>query len=540
MVASVQPDVVIVSRSLDQLPSELLEAIFLYLDLLSILRCRRVSTRLDECILFSTRLQYRIELAGSSLRDGCVKSSTSDRLTAVRRRRKAWDTLSFSTRKVVSVISAEWKILCGCHIAWTHSPGHLTVMQIPSAIRNIPEKSWTMTLDGTNPGRRPSSESDLVMDPDQDLIIYFDVQFDGEQCDLMFRSLSSGEAHPAAARANLQYAIYFSYHLEGSNGVQIYGDYVAIHLQKRLSRYGELVDVYNWKKHLPIFTAKEEIIASAFLANRYLLLVHDGVGSPITLSVIDMRIVEKRTIYGTPHIRNIEMDLPVCDLKPLCQFQLPEKRGPYVASSIVLQTQTAQARTLPVPFRITNDRLLSMHIVYDGPQREEMTFIVPVLTIMNGLLKSSATRRTTFTWDEWGPQGCRLFRSDFGLDCHVNGLMACMRPLPPPDALPSDEHSVRLLLYDFSPLAARRCKEESQEQSTTYWHSSIFKSEEIVTRLPGRRKEIVLDLDKPVSKLESVCIDIRYRRRTSHPVAKLLKMLVEAGSQSSDIEAEPV
>jgi hypothetical protein len=109
-------------------------------------------------------LQYRIALHSSGMEDGPPsRLSTSERLSLLRRYETSWKNLDWNPPTSLPVPEGSLWELYGN--VWAHSRGNdaISFVQIPSRLRDIPLRQWTIRLDF--PMR------DFSMDPSQDLLV---------------------------------------------------------------------------------------------------------------------------------------------------------------------------------------------------------------------------------------------------------------------------------------------------------------------------------------------------------------------------------
>ena len=177
------------------LPTELLILILLDLDYLHVLRCRQASDLFVDAPLSSpltpsashpqvcktfrelvdhdVRFQYKIELAAAGMEDGPPSAlAPADRLAALRTRQAAWDTLSWSELSEHPMgIGSVWELYGGV-LAQSESRRTLTFRQLPSKIRGIEQREWTIRDVGFD-------VRDFGMDPAQDLLIAIEQRWFG-------------------------------------------------------------------------------------------------------------------------------------------------------------------------------------------------------------------------------------------------------------------------------------------------------------------------------------------------------------------------
>lgn len=109
-------------------------------------------------------LQYHIALHSSGMVDGPPGLlSTSERLSLLRSYETSWKNVDWNTQTSLPVPNGSLWELNGN--VWAHSRGvdSIDFVQIPSRLRGIPLRQWTLKLD--------SPIRDFSMDPSQDLLV---------------------------------------------------------------------------------------------------------------------------------------------------------------------------------------------------------------------------------------------------------------------------------------------------------------------------------------------------------------------------------
>jgi hypothetical protein len=109
-------------------------------------------------------LQYRIALHLSGMVDGPPSPlSTSERLSLLRSYETSWKNLDWNTHISLPVPDGSLWELYGN--VWARSKGNdaIFLVQIPSRLRDIPLRQWTVRLD--------FPMQDFGMDPSQDLLV---------------------------------------------------------------------------------------------------------------------------------------------------------------------------------------------------------------------------------------------------------------------------------------------------------------------------------------------------------------------------------
>lgn len=112
-----------------------------------------------------TALQYKIELAVNGMEDGPPNAlSPADRLQMLRKHSAAWNRMSYTSVQNIHMASAGVWELYGGILAHGISARGLTFTQLPSELRGIKQRSWTLPDLGVK-------IRDFGMDPTQDLLV---------------------------------------------------------------------------------------------------------------------------------------------------------------------------------------------------------------------------------------------------------------------------------------------------------------------------------------------------------------------------------
>lgn len=89
----------------------------------------------------------------------------SEKLRLLERHTEAWETLSYNSQFDVPSNEDYWELMGGFLVqADRENPTHIIVHQIPSLLRSIPKKTWTLDFE-------PIVIQDFGLDPRQDLLV---------------------------------------------------------------------------------------------------------------------------------------------------------------------------------------------------------------------------------------------------------------------------------------------------------------------------------------------------------------------------------
>ena len=111
-------------------------------------------------------MQYTIELATAGQVNGpeTFATSSASRLEALKKHQSCWDNLKWSRELRVPMENGGLWELYGGVLAQSTAEGTLTFILLPSDLRSIEEKVWTL-------GKFGLVVRDFGMDPSQDLLV---------------------------------------------------------------------------------------------------------------------------------------------------------------------------------------------------------------------------------------------------------------------------------------------------------------------------------------------------------------------------------
>jgi len=481
------------------LPNELLEQVFLCSDLQTVARCKQVSKRINNLISQSTRLQYMIELALDNLdnyySEDSALSATEERLRTLSQRREAWRSINLKAggvfRSDVGVTS-----FTGTHFAWFNPPDKLNIVQLPSPFRGILEKCWC--IEGIHGDRSSGQILEMTMDPEQDLLVLIYIK--GTARSIHFRSLNTGVVHPCAHRPiwDITYTSYNS-----TDSLNIHNEYLAMYGTSPSNI--SVVEVFNWKTGVLVLNLNHKTAcAQRFLTDRYLIIAHgrDKPTEALTLSVLDM------STFG--HCAESD-SVPLSSLDRICMLQFPKSHRPPADVGSDNSLQRLDPNSI---YFHGHEQLLTFTFFHEYPRgSEETTVHIPISTVLT-CVKNATEDRRVFPWEEWGPPGCHLFRSDQKI-CRSNGIFALHTEEL--DLKSFSSRSLKISLYDFGQRGYRKDTVDisSRRVSTGgeffpgwryYGLSAAFCSQNINTSLPARHQRFTVELEHDCDQLDDVWI----------------------------------
>ncbi|KAF9510856.1 hypothetical protein BS47DRAFT_1347467 [Hydnum rufescens UP504] len=186
---------------MQNLPVEAVLRIFSFLDGQQIARCAEVCAYFKDMITRSTAMQYAIKLAmyGYSERhdDRVLPKPVTTRINQLECHIRAWNNLDW-VESLVTIPNAQFRALSGgifVHVGLDV----VTCVQLPSFLRDIPLRTWTME----NP-----VDVDFIncvaVDASQDLFVIFHQSSNSLHSFLRLQSLSDSVPHPRAALSVLE------------------------------------------------------------------------------------------------------------------------------------------------------------------------------------------------------------------------------------------------------------------------------------------------------------------------------------------------
>ncbi|KDQ64393.1 hypothetical protein JAAARDRAFT_28021 [Jaapia argillacea MUCL 33604] len=421
------------------LPSELIVLILACLDLQTLLKCKQSCRFLKSLIEENLSLQYKIELSVAGMEDGrnCTLS-VAERLSRLKRLQQSWlelrwseeQTLVKSSRRVWEIAGGVW----GC----TTGPRGLFFAQLPSVLRGISSREWSIQDVGF-------TIRDFTIDPSQDLLVILELSNSaGHPRSLYFLSLSSGRPHPLSIAPGI-------IHVQGGPralphprtfNIQICAEFVAMMIFYEAG-VAELM-VYDWRQlktsmALGVFSHfPQHLVSFAFLSTSLLLVS----------SFSEDYAYPQLKVYnlGSAHEREASVDDPC-----LCTFGFPMTHYEAVFMDVSIRVDPSPSPSpgpsSGVPFCTSIAHRLIVIAITIARQTDivALTIVAPVQTFLD----RTHLLETYFPWDKWGPSGtCLLFlpTSDIWVRCVYGSRLAVVTSSP----------TAVFWVFDFNQLAVRR------------------------------------------------------------------------------------
>ncbi|TFL06389.1 hypothetical protein BDV98DRAFT_600443 [Pterulicium gracile] len=477
---------------IQNLPSELIAAIFAHLDVESIAKCSQVS-QLFHDVTSTADLQYLILLEAQGQEDGPLKvASTLERTKALTEYASRWDKLDFAYEYTIPKSQGGLWELYGNVFAQNYaSPARIEFHQLAAHSRGIEKESWTVKgLDF--PVR------DFGMDPAQDLLVLVEKprwRRNGpvEEREFRFhiRDIRTGEAHSQTTLKPALVAIpQHKADPDASYSIQTCGDFFGVHVMHHSGLLSDELRIWNWKTgalHLQL--TGEDMHSFAFLSDKHVII-----------AVIPSSPNEQSHLKVVAFTHPTEEPVDIARTDYLLSFDLPPMGHGAEMAEIHLRCDPSPVwrPNTPAPFfNAPENRVyivtLWMHV---NGALDSCSLAIPLSTLRAHL--DDADRPKRLPWGVWGPHGSRLIHLPHGAStvwvCYVYGTRYVI-----PLVL---NGQVVLEIYDFNQLATRKAAQEESmrefeegemevcnDPSTSFL--PVF-AEPVITRLPYRKTQLPL------------------------------------------------
>ncbi|KAH9162781.1 hypothetical protein EDB89DRAFT_2024253 [Lactarius sanguifluus] len=379
--------------------------------------------------------------------------TTSERLELLKNYSASWKNLEWNEHTTIPLPEGSLWELYGN--VWAHSRGSdaIEFIQLPSRLRGIPMRQWTLRFD--------YDLRDFGMDPSQNLLVTVEnFRNAPELCRIHLRSLSTGEKHPLAGSTGaVEHTLavpnividHWSY------SIRICRDYVGILFMERFENTNdsELV-VWSWRTGVrKLLVLSTSMRSFAFLGDNFILV---STATPPALLVYGL---EQRPAYDATHASTYLLHFFIETLL-------------HEASDILLTSDPSPGWSpsagLQVPFQIAGDeRIIAMNLqrIDNWGHLQGETILIPAKTLL-GQIESLLIKEThDVVWESYGSQ----FRERVPLHggwnvwtCFVFGMRHIM-----PRVIRLHGKPV-IVVRDLSPMRCLRASEEEREESNALHH----------------------------------------------------------------------
>jgi len=449
------------------IPIELTLRIFTFFDPAELVDFRRVNSFFKSLIDETITLQYRIALFASGMENGpSGVLTTSERLESLRNYEASWKKLEWTEHHTISYPQGLAWALYGN--VWAHSRGSdaIDFVQLPSRLRGIPIRQWTLRFD--------FDVGEFSMDPSQDLLVIIENTSRNlpNLRRIRLRTLSTGEKHPLAeSTAALEHTLA---PVPGPGrdpalySIRICGDYVGILVRNPAYCRNELV-VWSWKTGAQnLMVLSTGLISFVFLDNNFILGSSCQRGEPPALLVyrLEQRPAGRDDTVTTPtntHFLRFLLGR---------RFQSPRK------ISYILLASYPSPGWLPsagqVPFHIAGDeRMLAMYSQYvddlttNGSRK---TFLIPTKAFLRQIERLSHEEGRDVEWEVHSPQPIEHLPEHVEWDESWPYFAFGMRQVFI-RMIDDNIDNMNILIRDLSPRRCLRANEEEREKSDALYKS---------------------------------------------------------------------
>ncbi|KAH9950441.1 hypothetical protein B0H21DRAFT_535054, partial [Amylocystis lapponica] len=470
---------------LDSLPTELIIQILAALDVKSLLRCRQVCKLLESMIREAAALQYTIECTIAGMEDGPPSDlAIAERRAKLRSHQDAWGNCQFSASQSIPMLQGGVWELCGGVLAQSGNPTSLTFMQLPSKIRGIQGKEWTIEDVGF-------VIRDFTMDPAQNLLVMVETPREWRSDDAFYihlRALDTSVSYPASPQPSV-----LEHSPDGDNYsyvIQISAQYLGVLFVSGDENKRELV-IWNWKTGARIMRlCGTDLSSFVFLDDTHIVV---AVCSPPEEAI---PILPPPRLIVIDFIKTPDVMVDLRDADFVCAFHYP--RMSPMATPLAMSVRSDPAPSwLPhskskVPFYTArNERLLVITLwATDAMVVRSLLLFVPTSVLLSHVnsLEHGETKRH-FAWEAWGPQGTRMMSAPQGHSnvwvCYVWGMKYV-----------SSKRARRrktIQIFDFNQVSCKRLAEEENLAAgeefvgeRTVIHAGMLFENDVVTSLPYR------------------------------------------------------
>lgn len=300
------------------LPTEVVTKILALLEVKELLACQCTSRRLRAITAGSLLLQYHIRLAASGMRDGSVsEANTVERMAALRTYSDAWRDLAWSAYDKIDIPGSAMPQFSDGVVAYlSDDRRELTVHQLPSKLRRLAARRWTLAFDFVI--------ARFALDAAQDLLALVPIcatQSLLQWCEprILLRALSTGQPHPlaspnAATAGAIEMAESKLQPIMDGDTTGIHGSYLGTVV------HGGATDelaIWNWK------TGERE----------WGMPLDKGVGQWCFLD--DTHILFPKNVFtGSPVLRARQRRLHVCRFRSSAQGTMPSAQDDTVPERV--------------------------------------------------------------------------------------------------------------------------------------------------------------------------------------------------------------
>ncbi|KII87711.1 hypothetical protein PLICRDRAFT_54778 [Plicaturopsis crispa FD-325 SS-3] len=347
-------------------------------------------------------LQYGIELAKAGMENGPPSEvSTAQRLESLRKLQHAWRTMSWTKHSIVrmTVDSDVWE-LCGGVLGQGVGTQALTFNQLPSEIRSIPAREWSIEDVGFH-------IADFTTDVAQDLLVTIErpaVDAVEPSCRIHLLSLSTGRPHPSVSGSSVLSHTPAEYDSDWWYTIQICGKHIGVMLFDP-AESGELL-VWDWTVgELKLRLVGTALQSFGFLTDDLVMVATGAIKSHTAWLEIYAFTRPADTKYSADESKQY-----------CCKFQLPRLARGHRPVDVTIRAEPgpswAPPASLKVPFHAARNQRILVVTLSAGIPNVSFVFFMLQDAFLEHIDRVGTHSGYTFRWEEWGPQTTRMARID--------------------------------------------------------------------------------------------------------------------------------
>ncbi|KZT72794.1 hypothetical protein DAEQUDRAFT_722413 [Daedalea quercina L-15889] len=358
----------------------------------------------------SAALQYKLELVKAGQDDGRPSPlSPAERLAILKEHQAAWTELVPSYEKAAPMLTGQTWELYGGVFAQGQGQSSINFRQLPSAIRGIDEKEWSINDIGFE-------IRDFGIDPAQNLLVA--IQMPDSPTSVFhvhLRDIYTSAPHSAAPNPAV-----LTLQPEGpqvSYTIQISGDYLGV-LVLSANEISHEVVIWNWKTGVcKLRYIGRTLETFTFLSERHVLL-------GLTKRPLDQDELRVLRAAEEPNLMVVDFLASSGELTNLeeaefvCAFHYPAMLNHAVPLGLTVRSDPAP-NWAPHPdstapfYTARGDRLLvitfTVYSILDG--HTQLLLFVRTSSLLAHVEALRDETKHRFRWDEWGPSQTRMMRA---------------------------------------------------------------------------------------------------------------------------------
>ncbi|KAL0950354.1 hypothetical protein HGRIS_010322 [Hohenbuehelia grisea] len=462
------------SRSFASYPTELVVYVLTLLDAEDLLDCRLICKRFQELIDFEVKLQYKIALFEACQED-CPSSSlgTSAKLETLRAHQKAWSTLDWSDSREFERADDEGRLrLSGNLLTNINDAGtHIRFRQLPSAIRGIPWKEWTLTDFGLQ-------DFEYFVNASQDLLVLMERPTEGRTHRIYLRKASDGLDHPSATLTTLVHTTtgFYTDPIQNWDYIpSMEGPILGIKIEGDLE-----IEFVFWNWHTGEKKLHKEMggfVRHLILDEQHVMFAWFTLGdSGCYLNIHEL---------SATNLDNVESHASDVDSYYRCALEFPETHDLTRLTNIDFAHSTDSSMAYHSDTGVMVHPPFSANHGHDSivldldRERGNLALVIPCTTFYKALdaVRASSRSRLDIPWEQWGPRGAFYSKPPAQWTSICTFGTRCLW-------LDCDTGTIELV--DFNPYAARRSQHTQPSDREAAARDAMFFHDMVAESIPNR------------------------------------------------------